>query len=306
MDLAEFRKFTERLPPADALRDGPGGDLPADSALEGLLAEFVARQDKHRRLPLIHPDRKPMRFDWLSGWKHFRLLGRDKERTSDAFRVYDALPWVGVSDAACAFLATSHGRAIYDSELSLSDILDDHAALRRLPMGSLGQEYCDFMERNGLTAAALIAEFEEARGDGQRIDDRVEWYLDRLRDTHDLLHVLTGFGRDVLGEQCVLAFVFKQRPSIGHLFLSYAGAALTRLDSPWKVPVLRAVIEARRIGKSCLPVAEQPIRELLAMPTGDVRARLGIRPARLYPEAMRIFREAGVDPGLVLAKAAVA
>ena len=305
MDLAEFRKFSEQLPPADALRDGLGETLPSDSALEGLLAEFVARQEKHRQLPLIHPDREPLHFDWISGWKHFRLLGSNKEQTSEAFRVFEALPWVGVTDATCAFLATSLGRAIYESEPYLPDLLDDHAALRRLPKGSLGQDYCDHMELDGLTAAALVAEFEEARGEKQRIDDRVEWYLDRLRDTHDLLHVLTGFGRDVLGEQCVLAFVFKQRPSIGHLFVGYAGAVLTRLDSPWKAPVLRSVFEARRIGKDCLPIAEQPIRELLALPTEQVRARLGIRPARHYPEAMRIMRAVGVDPNLVLAKAGI-
>ena len=48
-------------------------------------------------------------------------------------------------------------------------ILDDHAALRRLPKGSLGQDYCDFMERDGLTAASLVAEFEICRGDRPRL-----------------------------------------------------------------------------------------------------------------------------------------
>jgi ubiquinone biosynthesis protein COQ4 len=306
MDLAEFRRFAEQLPPAESLRAGTSETVPNDQALEELLAAFIAGQCPRPQLPLIHPDRQPMRLDWLKAWKHFRLLGSDKERTSDAFCVFRALPWVGVSDAACAFLATSQGRAIYADEPYLPDILDDHAALRRLPRGSLGQDYCNHMERDGLSAAALVAEYEKGRSDGGRIDDRVEWYLDRLRDTHDLLHVLTGFGRDVLGEQCVLAFVFKQRPSIGHLFVGYAGAALTRFNSPWQVPVLRAVFEARQIGKSCLPIAEQPIRELLAMPTENVRARLGLRPARRYHDALRIMRERGIDPKLVLAKAALA
>lgn len=304
MDLAEYRLFAEQLPPADTLRGGQNGAVPSDHALEELLAAFVARQEKHRTLPLIHPDRQPQRFNPFAAWKHFRMLGGDKNRTDKAFQIFEALPWVGVSDAACAFLATSQGRAIYASEPYLPDILDDHVALRRLPKGSFGQEYCDHMESDGLTAAALVAEFEEARGDRERIDDRVEWYLDRLRDTHDLLHVLTGFGRDVLGEQCVLTFVFKQRPSIGHLFVGYAGAVLTRLEAPWRVPVMRAVYEARQIGKGSLSIAEQPIRELLALPTDEVRARMGLRPARHYPEAIRIFREEGVDPNLLLMKAA--
>ena len=106
MDLAEFRLFAEQLPPADVLRGEQDGAVPSDYALQELLAAFVARQEKHRNLPLIHPDRQPMHFDWIAAWKHFRMLGSDKDRTDKAFQVFEALPWIRVSDAACAFLAT--------------------------------------------------------------------------------------------------------------------------------------------------------------------------------------------------------
>ena len=302
MDLAEFHRFTQQLPVTDSLRGGAGDALPD----ENLLVGFLAEQERHLQLPLVHPDRQPLRFNWLSALQHFRNLGSDKDRTEEAFYIFEALPWVGVTDAACAFLATPRGQTIYASEPFLPDILDDHAALRRLPKGSLGQEYCDHMEHDGLTAAGLVAEFDGCRGGRVRLDDKVEWYVDRLRDTHDLLHVLTGFDRDVLGEQCVLAFVFKQRPSIGHLFVGYAGAALTRFNSPWKVPILRAVLEARQIGKACPPIVELPIRELLAMPIEAARARMNLRPAIHYPEARRIWREEGIDPHLLFAKVGMA
>ena len=304
MDLAQFRLFTEQLPAADTLQDGPDLAAPREEALKAALAAFEAEQHRHLNLPLAHPDRQPLRFDWPAAIRHFRILGNDKERTDEAFCVFDSLPWLGMYDAARAFLASEQGQAIYASEPYLPDILDDHAALRRLPKGSFGQDYCDVMERDGLSAAGLIADFEAARGSRVRLDDKIEWYAERLRDTHDLLHVLTCFGRDVLGEQCVLTFVYGQRPSLGHLFVGYAGAMLTRLNTGWEVPVLRAVYEARQIGKHCLPIAEQPVRELLAMPTDAVRERLGLRPARYYPEARRIWRERGIDPKLVLVKAA--
>ena len=304
MDLAEFRLFAEHLPVADAMQGEQDFAMPREDALKAALAAFEADQRRHLSLPLVHPDRQPLRFDWPAALKHFRILGSDKERTDEAFCVFDALPWLGMKDAACAFLATGQGQAIYASEHYLPEILDDHAGLRRLPKGSFGQDYCDVMERDGLSAAGLIADFEAARGGRVRLDDKIEWYAERLRDTHDLLHVLTGFGRDVLGEQCVLTFVFGQRPSIGHLFVGYAGAMLTRLNTAWKVPVLRAVYEARQIGRTCLPIAEQPIHKLLAMPTDAVRARLGLRPARHYPQAQRIWRERGIDPKQVLVKPA--
>ena len=306
MDLGSLRSFDEHLPLAAAWPGGESNPVPSEAALQAMLARFVASQECRQGIPLIHPDRLPMYMDWRGALKHFRRLEGDKERTREAFHVFEALPWVGMVDTACTFLASEQGKAVYASEPFLPAILDDHAALRRLPTGSLAHAYCDHMEREDLSAAGLIAEYEEWRGGRERLDDKVEWYADRLRDTHDLLHVLSGFGRDALGEQCVLALVFKQRPSIGHLFVGYAGAALTRLRSDWKVPVLRAVFEARKIGKVCLPIAEQPIHELLAMPINDVRTRLNMRPARFYYEAHRIWREDGTDPKQVMAKAAAA
>jgi ubiquinone biosynthesis protein COQ4 len=308
MYLALFRSFEKHMPLADAPASGPDAAAPAiavpcDAALQKLLAEFVAARGRRSDMPLIHTDRVPVQINWARAVRHFRVLESDKERTREAFHVFEALPWIGMVDAACAFLATPHGQAVYASEVYLPAILDDHAALRRLPKGSLAHDYCDHMEREGLSAAGLVAEYEEWRDGRVRLDDKVEWYADRLRDTHDLLHVLSGFGRDALGEQCVLALVFKQRPSIGHLFLSYVGAGLTRLNSDWQVPVLRAVFEARKIGKDCLPIAEQPIRQLLALPLDEARARLNMRPARSYHEAHRIWREKGADPQQILAKA---
>src|SRR3546814_16483062 len=63
--------------------------------------------------------------------------------------------------------------------------------------------------------------------------DLVQWYGYRLRDTHDLMHVLTGYGRDALGEQCVLLFTHGQNPSHGHLLLGYRS-------------------EERRVGQECV------------------------------------------------------
>lgn len=304
MDLALFRSFDDQLPPADARASGAGEAVPSEAVLREMLAQFITAQGRYLDAPLIHPDRRPLQMDWRSALRHFRVLESDKERTREAFHVFEALPWIGMADAACSFLASGQGQAVYASEPCLPAILDDHVALRRLPKGSLAHAYCDHMECEELSAAGLIAEYEEWRGGRVRLDDKVEWYADRLRDTHDLLHVLSGFGRDALGEQCVLALVFKQRPSIGHLFVGYAGAALTRLNSQWKVPVLRAVFEARKIGRNCLSIAETPIRELLPMPLDEARARLNMRPARFYHEAHRIWRELGTDPKLMLAKVA--
>ena len=306
MELAALHTIAGYLPVGDSDPGMDGEAVPCAEALEMAVARQLAEQDSRRDLPMVHPDRHPSRIDWRAALRHFRQLESDKERTHEAFHVFEALPWIGMSETACRFLSSAKGQAIYASEPSLPEILDDHATLRRHPKGSLAHAYCDHMELERLSAAGLIEEFEEWRGGRPRIDDKVEWYADRLRDTHDLLHVLSGYGRDALGEQCVLAMVFGQRPSIGHLFVGYAGAMVTRLNTRWGAPVIRSVFEARRIGRACLPIAEQAILELLPMPLETVRARLNMRTGRYYQEVRRIWRDEGVDPNQVLVKTAVA
>ena len=55
-------------------------------------------------------------------------------------------------------------------------MLDDHDALRKLPEGSVGRVYVDFMEREGLTAQGLVDESMKFRRTKPRFDDMVELY----------------------------------------------------------------------------------------------------------------------------------
>lgn len=246
-------------------------------------------------LPMMLPGRPEMRYDLPKAWRHFKELVKDKEDTSQVTEIFQALPWRGIYDAAIAFLETDRAQEIRRSEPSLVEILDNHEELRKLPEGSLAHAYCDFMEREGLSAQGLVDELDKNRPADMYWDDQVSWYFNRMRDTHDLLHVLTGFGRDALGEQCVLAFTYSQQPSPAHLFLGYAGGFEIR-KHPVKVPVFRSVREAQKMGKACPRLVEQPIRELLALPLEEARRRLNIATPRYYWASHAKWRAAGVDP----------
>jgi ubiquinone biosynthesis protein COQ4 len=238
-------------------------------------------------LPLMLPGRPAMRYDLAKAWRHFKELIKDKENTAEVFPIFEALPWKGVYRAAMAFLQTERGQAIRKSEPSLVALLDDHATLRQLPAGSLAHVYCDFMEREGLSAQGLVEELDRYRPAEHHFADQMEWYYNRMRDTHDLLHILTGYGRDALGEQCVLAFTYSQQPAPAHLFLGYAGALEIWKRMTVKVPVFRAVREAQRAGKACPRLVEQPIRELLALPVEEVRAPSRSATAKPTPPGAR-------------------
>lgn len=246
---------------------------------------------------MLYDDRRVMPgYRVGKAWHHFRELLKDKENTAEVFPIFEALPWKGVIPAGRAFLTLERGQKLRESEPFLPDLLDDHEALRKLPEGSLAQAYCDFMEREGLTAHGLVEEYRRFAGDRPVFDDQFQWYFNRMRDVHDLLHVLTGYGRDALGEQCVLAFTYSQQPSPAHLFLGYAGGLEIKKGDKFKVPVFKAVREAQKLGKACPRIAEQPIRDLLSLPLEEARRRLNITPARYYAEAHAIWRANGIDP----------
>ncbi len=156
------------------------------------------------------------------------------------------------------------------------------------------------MESEGLSAAGLVAESD--RLGRPKYNDLVQWFGDRSRDTHDLFHVLTGYGRDALGEQCVLLFTYGQSPSHGHLLIGYAGSLNIKLQTKGsKAPVMGAAQQAKRTGKGAPSLIEQPIRELLKQPLDRVRDALNIPEPSLYRDCHRIWRNEGIDPYNMLA-----
>jgi ubiquinone biosynthesis protein COQ4 len=250
--------------------------------------------------PLRDPRRVEPTYSLPRAYGHFRDLLKDKEETSHVFKIFEALPSKSFMPRVRALTLSEQGEKLRAEEPFLPPILDDHEALRRFPEGSVAQAYCDFMEREGLSAAGLVAEADKLGR--PRYGDLVEWFGNRSRDTHDLMHVLTGYGRDGLGEQCVLLFTHGQSPSHGHLLIGYAGALNIKKSVKSKAPVFRACRQAQRTGVACPPLVEMSIRELLAKDLRAVRLELNIPEPHWYRECHRIWREEGIDPYDLLAK----
>jgi len=249
---------------------------------------------------LRHADRPQPRYSLPRAVKNFQLLMKDKEDTSLVFKIYESLPSKDFVRRVQSLTLSEHGESLRRSEPSLPEILDDHASLRQTPKGSLAHAYCDFMESEGLSAAGLVAESDKLGR--PKYDDLVQWFSERSRDTHDLFHVLTGYGRDALGEQCVLLFTHGQSPTQGHLLIGYAGSAnIKKMVWGSKAPVMGAVHQAKRTGRGAPKMIEQSIRELLAMPLDGVRAKLSIPEPTQYRECHRIWAEEGIDPYDMLA-----
>ena len=253
------------------------------------------------QLTFSHPDRPVTEFRPLRAWRHFRKLIADKEDTEQVFHIIAALRGSKFKQIAHQFWETSKGKDMLESNMRLVDLLDDHESIKQLPQGTVGRAYVDFMEREGLSAAGLEAEYAQFQDASEHYDDVLDRYGDRLRDTHDMLHILTGYGRDALGEQCVLAFTYAQNRNLGVGFIAYAGGLELKYRVAKSAPIMKSVHEGYRIGNAAKNIVHEDIAALLREPLADARKRLGISEPVVYRAAHTAMRASGVDPYNLLA-----
>jgi ubiquinone biosynthesis protein COQ4 len=245
-------------------------------------------------IPLYHPLRPSARFRPFKALGHFQKLVANKEDTEQVFHMSDCLPNAGYDRVLRTYCESPAGRMRMAQEPFLPKLLDDHDRLLAMPDGSVGRAYVAFMRAEGLSAAGLVAESERAQR--QRFDDQAQWFHDRLRDTHDLVHVLTGYGRDPLGEQCALGFSYSQYKSWTDGFLAWAGAFELWRRVKVDAPVFSAVREAIRLGSASEPIFKQDILALLGEPLEVARARMNIGGSIYYSRAHQAYHERGIDP----------
>jgi ubiquinone biosynthesis protein COQ4 len=146
----------------------------------------------------------------------------------------------------------------------------DFAALERLPDGTLGREYVRFLRDNDITPDVF-----QMGGVG---DERMRYVEMRIRQTHDLWHVLTGYTPDVTGEVLLQAFTFAQlgAPS------AFAIAAMGTVRWGWKTPrFFRRLRAAVRGGKATKKLATFRWEEHWAEPVAELRKELGCPAASL-------------------------
>lgn len=241
----------------------------------------------------IHPQRKTRRIRPLKAWRHMQTLLRDNEDTEQVFHIIDALNGNTLEKTLRAFASTPEGQARLKERRYLPDLLDDHETIRQLPAGTVGRAYVEFMQREGLSAAGLVAESEKWSKQQVTFEDDLAFFGNRLRDTHDLFHVLSGYGRDQLGEATLLGFSHSQYSGRGNLFISYIGGRDISKLAPREAQVMKVLAEGRKNGRMAKKIASQDIKALLAEPLEAARERLGIVEPVLYKRALKIMNDAG-------------
>lgn len=244
----------------------------------------------------VDPAREAPKLQPLKAWRHMQKLIADKEDTEQVFEIIEALNGKSALKDFEKFMDTPAGQAQFRKRTFLPPILDNHDPLHDLPEGSVGRTYVEFMEREGLSAAGLVAESEKRPGKLRGHDDDLLWYGNRLRDTHDMYHILTGYGRDALGEATLLGFTHSQHGGLGVSFISYMGGRQIAKRVPRAANIKAVMKEGRRNGKLAKRLIEQDIEALLPRPLDEVREELNINLPVAYYHAHEVLRADGIDP----------
>jgi ubiquinone biosynthesis protein COQ4 len=169
-----------------------------------------------------------------------------------------------------------------------------------LPAGTLGRAYYDFVSTEHLSAEGLaaVSNLRETLTPGEDMT----LFRERTREMHDLLHVMTGYGRDPLGEACLAAFTFAQTGLKGFAVIAIAGGRKISRACPGQ-PVRRAIFEAYRRGRRADWLVGADWEHLLDQQLATVRVRFDIVPPTYYDAALAAIRSARSLAGPVKAAA---
>jgi ubiquinone biosynthesis protein COQ4 len=213
-------------------------------------------------------------------WREFRALIADADDTERAISLMYAIGRREFERNFQRFAASSAGRALIAERPSLFAALSDRDALARMPAGSLGRAYLEYLDRNGFEPEGLLDVQSRVQARWEReedmppIDPVRTWYRDRTLLQHDLCHLLTEYGTDEVGEGTLLAFSLAQQPGRGLAFLTIGAALELWRTLGWRW--LAYDFRAWRRGRRANALAALPWEELLPLPLTVVRRIAGV------------------------------
>jgi ubiquinone biosynthesis protein COQ4 len=165
------------------------------------------------------------------------------------------------------FYDDPRGQRLYAEHRAIDSKSVDLDALAALPVGTLGRTYADFLRSRGLSPDVF-------EGPPAAVTDpRTAYVIQRMRQTHDLWHVVTGYDTDPASEVVLQAFTFAQLHAPGSLILATLG---TLRGTRAKPRLVLDVLAAARTGRRAGHLAMFPWEDHWATPLTTVRTMLGL------------------------------
>jgi ubiquinone biosynthesis protein COQ4 len=197
-----------------------------------------------------------------------RKLVRDPYDTQQVLELSTNINVGSIRRRLSRFYGSPEGQRLFDEDLSIDTHHVDLDALAALPDGTLGREYVRFLRDRDFSPDLFQAP-ENVR------DRRASYLMKRVRQTHDLWHLLTGHATNPAGEVALQAFTFGQLGAPSSLLIAVFG---TLRGVPRRKSLPRETLEAYRAGRQAAPLATFVWEDHWARPLDELRAQLGIVP----------------------------
>jgi ubiquinone biosynthesis protein Coq4 len=194
-------------------------------------------------------------------------LALDTNDTQQVFYLAIALDRETLQRVAARLAADPSGRELIRTRAAIDTKHVDFAALRALPADTLGGAYARSLESHGLSPDI----FQRPPG----LPDDLAYVAQRVRQTHDLWHVLTGLDTDVPGEVALQAFTHEQlRQHFSKLIVRF-GLLFFGLRYP---RMWAKVKRARRAGSEAKFLLAVRWEDWWSRSLSEVRTEFGVAP----------------------------
>lgn len=231
--------------------------------------------------------------EWGTAFGAMRQLLKDPNDTVQVFKIMGALNGAAAKKGYHRLIASPEGGRMAYRREELVERLMDRAWLSQFGEGTVGAAYRGFLEKTGYSADGLAAVSNETRKSAADVAHPYAWFGRRMRDVHDVWHVLTGYQADEpLGEICLVAFSYGQGGGLGWAFIAVS-AVMKNLRRTGGRAVARAAWEGYRSGRRAAWLAGEDVTALFAENLDAARARLKIAPPVKYRDAQKATARAG-------------
>ena len=164
-----------------------------------------------------------------------RRLRVDPEDGVEGVRLFYAAGGEDDFETLARMKRSPEGQRILDAREPIQLTAGNRDCLRTLPPGTLGRAVAEFFDAEAISAEGLVASTTTIEP-APRSPEHA-FFRDRSRDVHDILHVLTGYGRDILGEIALHGFTYAQYGNRAYGFLGAMSCLaallfLRRWDAP--------------------------------------------------------------------------
>lgn len=224
----------------------------------------------------------PSKRHWRRGIACLREFFADPHDTARAFEFYYAISQGDMEIYFQRFAASVQGPRLLTLKPSLADTIRDKAALAAMPEGSLGRVLLEFLDAHGYESLGIVRLYHAIMNKWQTevglppLDADRMWFVNRYMASHDLHHVVTGYGPDEVGEASLSVFTLGQHYGLGLTVLTTG--AVANLGRELGLPWLAYCWHAWRRGRRARSLYAAPWEDLLPLPLDLVREMLAIEP----------------------------